>query len=57
MSTLASAPLYTAAGFEPVEELEDASGGAPVPLIRIEKTIARHDHKTGSARATGIDGR
>lgn len=39
VSTLAGAPLYTAAGFEPIEELEDASGGVPVPIIRMEKAI------------------
>jgi GNAT superfamily N-acetyltransferase len=41
MSTLAGAPLYSAAGFEPIEEVEDASGGAAVPLIRMGKRIAR----------------
>ena len=40
MSTLAGAPLYSAAGFEAVEELEDASGGVPIPLIRMQKAIA-----------------
>jgi hypothetical protein len=39
MSTLAGAPLYSAAGFEPVEDLEDASGGVAVPLVRMAKAI------------------
>jgi GNAT superfamily N-acetyltransferase len=39
MSTLAGRPLYEAAGFEVIEATEDASGGAPVPLIRMEKRI------------------
>jgi GNAT superfamily N-acetyltransferase len=39
MSTLAGAPLYRAAGFIPIEETEDASGGVPVPLIRMGKRI------------------
>jgi GNAT superfamily N-acetyltransferase len=39
MSTLAGAPLYSAAGFEPIEETEDASGGVPVPLLRMGKAI------------------
>jgi GNAT superfamily N-acetyltransferase len=39
MSTLAGARLYSAAGFEPIEHLEDASGGAAVPLIRMGKEI------------------
>jgi GNAT superfamily N-acetyltransferase len=39
MSTLAGEPLYTAYGFEPVERLVDATGGAPVPLVRMEKPV------------------
>lgn len=40
MSTLAGQPLYRAAGFEPVERVEDPAGGTPVPLIRMRKAIA-----------------
>ena len=40
MSTLAGAPLYRAAGFVEIERTEDASGGAPVPIIRMRKPIA-----------------
>ena len=32
-------PLYTAYGFVPVERLEDTRGGAPVPLVRMERPI------------------
>jgi GNAT superfamily N-acetyltransferase len=39
MSTLAGQPLYAAAGFAVVEHTEDASGGAPVPLVRMRKAI------------------
>ncbi|GAA2516888.1 GNAT family N-acetyltransferase [Winogradskya humida] len=39
MGTLAGAPLYKAAGFEPLEELADDTGGASVPLIRMRKAI------------------
>ena len=39
MSTLSGEPLYTADGFRPVERVEDATGGAPVPLVRMEKQI------------------
>jgi GNAT superfamily N-acetyltransferase len=39
MSTLSGRPLYAAAGFEPIEEVADASGGVPVPLIRMGKDI------------------
>jgi GNAT superfamily N-acetyltransferase len=39
MSTLAGEPLYTAYGFRPVERLLDATGGAPVPLVRMEKPV------------------
>ena len=41
MSTLAGEPLYSAAGYEPIEEVEDASGGTSVPLIRMAKTVSR----------------
>ena len=39
MSTLSGEPLYTAYGFRPLERLADATGGTPVPLIRMEKPI------------------
>ena len=39
MSTLSGEPLYTAYGFRPLEHLEDSTGGAPVPLIRMEKAV------------------
>ena len=41
MSTLSGEPLYTAYGFRPIERLTDATGGAPVPLVRMEKPVAR----------------
>lgn len=41
MSTLSGEPLYTAYGFRPLERLLDATGGAPVPLVRMEKAVAR----------------
>jgi GNAT superfamily N-acetyltransferase len=39
MSTLSGEPLYTAYGFRPLERLLDATGGAPVPLVRMEKPV------------------
>jgi GNAT superfamily N-acetyltransferase len=39
MSTLSGEPLYTAYGFTPIERLTDATGGAPVPLVRMEKPV------------------
>jgi GNAT superfamily N-acetyltransferase len=39
MSTLSGEPLYTAYGFRPVERLVDATGGAAVPLVRMEKPV------------------
>lgn len=39
MSTLAGEPLYRACGYEPLERLTDARGGAPVPLVRMGKTL------------------
>jgi GNAT superfamily N-acetyltransferase len=39
MSTLSGEPLYTAYGFRPLERLEDSTGGAAVPLVRMEKPV------------------
>ena len=39
MGTMSGEPLYTAYGFVPVERLEDTRGGAPVPLVRMERPI------------------
>jgi GNAT superfamily N-acetyltransferase len=39
MGTLAGRPLYEAAGFRVIEHLTDASGGAPVPLVRMRKEL------------------
>jgi GNAT superfamily N-acetyltransferase len=39
MSTLSGEPLYTAYGFRPLERVEDSTGGAPVPLVRMEKRV------------------
>jgi GNAT superfamily N-acetyltransferase len=39
MATLAGEPLYSAAGYRPIERIIDGSGGAPVPLIRMRKTL------------------
>jgi GNAT superfamily N-acetyltransferase len=39
MATMSGRPLYTAYGFEPVEDVVDARGGAPVPLTRMAKPV------------------
>lgn len=39
MSTLSGEPLYSAYGFEPVERLVDSTGGAAVPIIRMQKHV------------------
>ena len=39
MSTLSGEPLYTTYGFRALERVEDATGGAPVPIIRMEKPV------------------
>ncbi|WP_250035257.1 GNAT family N-acetyltransferase [Paractinoplanes maris] len=39
MATLAGEPLYRGYGFEEVERIEDASGGVPVPIVRMRKDI------------------
>jgi GNAT superfamily N-acetyltransferase len=39
VSTLAGQPLYEAAGFTAMKHVEDRSGGAPVPLIKMHKAV------------------
>lgn len=39
MATLAGQPLYRAAGFRAVEQVLDAAGGTPVPLVRMVKEL------------------
>jgi GNAT superfamily N-acetyltransferase len=39
MGTLSGRPLYESYGFRPIEEILDARGGAPVPLVRMGKAI------------------
>jgi GNAT superfamily N-acetyltransferase len=41
MGTLSGRPLYENYGFVVVEELEDAGGGIPVPLVRMRKPVTR----------------
>jgi GNAT superfamily N-acetyltransferase len=40
MATLSGRALYEACGFVAVEETTDDAGGAPVPLVRMGKSIA-----------------
>ena len=39
MATLSGRPLYETFGFESIEDVADASGGVPVPLVRMGKVI------------------
>lgn len=39
MSTLSGEPLYTAYGFRALERLEDSTGGAAVPIVRMTKPV------------------
>lgn len=39
MATLSGEPLYRACGYVAVERLEDARGGAAVPLLRMQKAL------------------
>jgi GNAT superfamily N-acetyltransferase len=39
MATMAGEPLYRASGYEPHERLVDDSGGFPVPLVRMTKSL------------------
>ncbi len=45
LSTLAGEPLYASVGYHPVEHLLDASGGVPVPLIRMAKLVPVRDSR------------
>jgi GNAT superfamily N-acetyltransferase len=38
-ATLAGQPLYAACGYRAVERFEDERGGAPVPLVLMEKAL------------------
>jgi hypothetical protein len=39
MATMSGQPLYIAYGFVVLEPIEDARGGAPVPLVKMTKPI------------------
>lgn len=39
VATLAGEPLYRACGYEPYDEFVDDRGGAPVPLLRMKKSL------------------
>lgn len=39
MATMSGEPLYRSYGFVEVERIEDARGGAPVPIVRMRKDI------------------
>lgn len=39
MATLSGQPLYEACGYQPIERIEDASGGVAVPLLRMGKAL------------------
>ena len=39
MATMAGEPLYRACGYEPLERIEDARGGAGVPLLLMRKGL------------------
>jgi GNAT superfamily N-acetyltransferase len=39
MATLSGQPLYLACGYEPLERIMDDRGGAPVPLVRMQKRL------------------
>lgn len=47
MATLSGEPLYRACGYLPVEPISDARGGAPVPLLRMRKSL-QHGMETGA---------
>ena len=40
MATMSGEPLYLAYGYKPIEGLKDDRGGAPVPLVRMQKKLS-----------------
>jgi GNAT superfamily N-acetyltransferase len=40
MATMSGEPLYRACGYEQVERIHDERGGAAVPLVRMQKSLA-----------------
>jgi len=40
MATLAGRALYSRCGYQDIEAIEEARGGAPVPLVRMGKALA-----------------
>ena len=40
MATMSGEPLYRACGYEQIERIQDERGGAPVPLVRMQKTLS-----------------
>lgn len=40
MSTMAGEPLYRACGYVAIEQVTDDRGGAPVPLLRMQKPLS-----------------
>jgi GNAT superfamily N-acetyltransferase len=42
VSTLAGRPLYEAAGFKAIADLEDTAGGTAVPLVTMRKRLSAH---------------
>jgi GNAT superfamily N-acetyltransferase len=53
MATLSGRPLYESAGFETVEEVEDAAGGAAVPLVRMRKAVVGAPSAAGPVEGPG----
>jgi hypothetical protein len=52
MATRSGIPLYEAVGFQAMEELEDDSGGVPIPLRRMLKAVTAPQSTTESWRGT-----
>jgi hypothetical protein len=48
MATRSGSPLYEAVGFQAMEELEDDSGGLPIPLRRTLKAVTAPQSTTES---------
>lgn len=46
MATRSGRPLYESFGFEPIEDIVDTTGGAPVPLCRMRRPVGPDDGRS-----------
>lgn len=47
VATMGGEPLYPTAGYREIERFEDDRGGAPVPLVRMDKPLVGRPAEPG----------